>query len=100
VEETMRQPASRCTADQRRREIELAFAYLFGPALEAQRIALDVLAGSIAPPPPQAEPAAAAPSAEMSASAVRASCVLRAAKQPVKTRLGAFAPTGATASLP
>ena len=47
----MRPSASHIDADQRRREIELAFAYLFGPALLAQRIALDTFRSTFEPAP-------------------------------------------------
>lgn len=47
----MRPSASQIDADQRRREIELAFAYLCGPALQAQRIAFEILAPTLATAP-------------------------------------------------
>ena len=43
----MRPSACQSAVEQRRREIELALAYLVGPALQAQRIALDTFAAWI-----------------------------------------------------
>lgn len=100
----MRPSASHIDADQRRREIELAFAYLFGPALLAQRIALDTFRSTFEPAPvgnASQIPVTAPESADETAAAAPPDLPLRATPRPRrKPSSVVFEPAGAAASPP
>lgn len=100
----MRPSASQFDADQRHREIELAFAYLVGPALLAQRIALDILGSTMATEPAGSIaqcPATKPEVADQPAPAPAPEFLVRPMLRPMlKSACGLFDAAGAGASPP